>query len=123
MKTKDVQRLAANWIDVRGKFSEAYKELDELIQEEPSIAFRIIEEIHYRICSEAPDYDLMGYLAAGPLEDLLSYHGRTVIDDIEALAKEDPEFRKCLAGVWQADMEEELYARVQKAANSSWKFA
>ena len=122
MKIEEVQRLASDWIESRGKYSDAYDELDDLIQESPAAAFRVIEEIHWRICSEVPDYQLMGYLAAGPLEDLLSYHGERVIGDVEALAKEDPEFRKCLAGVWQNDMEDEMYARVQKAADSSWKF-
>ena len=41
----------------------------------------------------------IGVLAAGPIEDLIEYHGPKVIDRIEALARQDPEFRKMLRGV------------------------
>lgn len=123
MKVDEVQKLASQWIEVRGKFSEPYEKLDELIQKAPSTAFRVIEEIHWRVSSEVPDYELMGVLAAGPLEDLLAEHGELIIEDVEALAKQDPEFRKCLVGVWKNAMGDALYGRVQKAADPNWKFA
>src|ERR1700692_3998485 len=40
------------------------------------------------------------YLAAGALEHLLKRHGVLVIDRVLAAARRDPQFRRCLAGVW-----------------------
>lgn len=54
-------------------------------------------------------------LAAGPLEDLLSYAGEAYIDEIEQLAKDDPKFRSVLGGVWQNNMSDEVWERVQKS--------
>lgn len=83
----------------------------------------MIEEICHRIVTGEPDYELMGLLAAGPLEDLVAGYGDLVIAAVELLAKQDPEFRKCLAGVWRKGISDEVYARVQKAADPSWRFA
>ena len=52
----------------------------------------------------------MGMLAAGPVEDLLAHHGDEVIESIERMAKLDPEFRKCLTGVSNNSMSDELHA-------------
>ena len=72
---------------------------------------------------DKPDYELLGLLAAGHLDDLLSERGDEIIEDVEHLARIDPEFRKCLSGVWQGEMSDQLYARVQKSADPSFKFA
>ena len=58
--------------------------------------------------------DHYGVLAAGPLEDLLSWHGSAFIDRVEARAKEDPEFATLLGGVWRFEMTDEIWERVQK---------
>jgi hypothetical protein len=56
-----------------------------------------------------------GVLAAGPLEDLLSFHGAAFIDRVEALAHQNPKFAFLLGGVWQFQMSDEIWARVQLA--------
>jgi len=55
-----------------------------------------------------------GVLAAGPLEDLLSYNGPTFIDRVEVLAQQNPKFASLLGGVWQFQMNEEIWGRVQQ---------
>ena len=55
----------------------------------------------------------LGTLAAGPLEDLLSYHGNEFIERIEAEARGSPEFAWVLGGVWQSTMAEDIWQRVQ----------
>jgi len=47
----------------------------------------------------APD-DLLGAVAAGPLENVLTYHTSVVIDDVETMARRDPRFRRVLGKVW-----------------------
>jgi hypothetical protein len=53
-------------------------------------------------------------LAAGPLEDLILYHGVAFIDRIERQARLHASFRHLLGGVWEAGPKE-VWARVEKA--------
>lgn len=100
MNLSGIRRLAGQWVAVSGKYSDAWDELDRLSQEQPVIAFRVIEEIHHLLVSSKPwDMKAWGLLAAGPLERLLADNGESVINGVEALAKTDPEFRKRLSGV------------------------
>ena len=57
----------------------------------------------------------LGVLAAGPLEDLLSYHGPAFIERVEREAALNPQFASLLGGVWQFEMADEIWARVQAA--------
>jgi hypothetical protein len=56
----------------------------------------------------------LGNLAAGPLEDLLCTHGVEYIDLIEVQARSCPRFAKLLGGVWQSQMTEDIWNRVQQ---------
>lgn len=42
----------------------------------------------------------IGMFAAGPIEDLIDCHGSQVIDRLEAMAQQEPAFKKMLLGVW-----------------------
>jgi hypothetical protein len=55
-------------------------------------------------------------LSAGPLEDLLSQYGEDFIDRVEAKAKENTLFAHLLGGVWQSDMPDQIWSRV----NAVW---
>jgi len=124
VRLDDIRRLARDWIAARGEYSDAWEALDGLIQSEPKTAFRVIEEIHFHIASAEPvDYELMANLAAGPLETLLGNKGEEVISSVLALAKSDAEFRKCLAGVWQHGMSDDLYAQIRRACDHNFRFA
>src|SRR5690606_3524766 len=102
-------RLVDAWLTYQKNWW-AFGALNRLISEEPGEALKVIENIAYRA---EGSIELLGALAAGPLEDLLSEHGEKVIDEVEALAKREPAIRRCLAGVWQNSMSHELYARIQ----------
>jgi hypothetical protein len=52
-------------------------------------------------------------LSAGPLEDLLTYHGATLIDRVEAEARRNPKFASLLGGVWKNAMSDDTWRRVQ----------
>jgi len=97
----------------------AHEAMHDLIKGDPEKALRTIENIAHRA---EGDIDLLGTLAAGPLEDLLAAHGQRIIADVEAAAKRDPVIRRCLAGVWQNAMSDEIFARVQRAAEPGFKF-
>lgn len=53
-------------------------------------------------------------LAAGPLEDLLSFHGVAFIDRVETLARRSPQFASLLGEVWQFQMTDEIWHRVRQ---------
>ena len=59
-------------------------------------------------------------LAAGPLEDLLVYHGSSYIDRVEAEAMKNERFRSLLGGVWRRDMRDDVWQRVQKLHSVKW---
>jgi hypothetical protein len=120
----EIQKIAQDWVKEKGHFSEPFEKIENLIVDDPKTAFRIIEEIHYLISSQPEiDYKLMGLLAAGHLETLLCDAGVEVIEEVERLAREDDEFRKCLRGVWKSDIPDEIYARVQKQWDNNFSFA
>ena len=77
---------------------DAYLELDKLVTNEPERAWPLICEIIRRISPK--DEDLLAYVAAGPLEDLLVRHPDGFIERIEILAQNDAHFRRALSGVW-----------------------
>lgn len=76
----------------------AREDLDELIADAPERAYAIICEIIRRVLPQ--DEDILAYVAAGPLEDLLAVHGHAFIDRIEMLAQSDGHFRRAVSGVW-----------------------
>jgi hypothetical protein len=77
---------------------EASDELDDLVTDEPERAWPLICEIIRRIAPA--DEDILAYVAAGPLENLLAQHPHTVIERVEILASNDAHFRRALSGVW-----------------------
>jgi hypothetical protein len=57
---------------------------------------------------------LLYYVAAGPLEDLLAYHGPTVINQVLDAARRSALLSAALGGVWgHTRFDPEVYRRVQ----------
>jgi hypothetical protein len=84
--------------------------------EEPEIAWLAILEISRRNLTD----EQKSLLAAGPLETLLSWHGSDFIDRVESEAKSNSKFNDLLGGVWQHDMPDEIWDRIQKVRKSVW---
>lgn len=78
--------------------------------ENPELCWHAIIEI----LSRQPCEKVLGMLAAGPLEDLIEFHGPVYIDRIEAAARNDPGFRQLLTGVWESSTPE-IWCRVVTA--------
>jgi hypothetical protein len=64
----------------------------------------------------APSDKSLGFIAASPLEDLLSKHGPEFIDRVENRAAESPKFCRALGMLRRLGMSEEVWHRVQKTA-------
>lgn len=101
--------------------------LYDLLEDDPKLAWEAIKVVvgHYteedlfsKIRTEAQV--VVGQLAAGPLEDLLSERGAEFISEIEQEARKDRRFRWALGGVWQSTTPDNLWARVQKVADYSY---
>jgi len=86
--------------------------LVHLAEEEPEVAWDLIQGLIER----APADEALGWVAAGPLEDLLCHNGPAWIGRVEALARSDPRFKACLAGVpGSGRMDPDVYERVRLA--------
>jgi Family of unknown function (DUF6869) len=87
----------------------AFNELADLMRDDPDGAWQIIVELVGR----ASDEETLGYVAAGPLEDLICQHPEAMIDRVESHAGQDARFRKAIARVWGwTRMPKEIRARL-----------
>jgi hypothetical protein len=71
------------------------------------------------ILDKEPPDEVLGVLAAGPLEDLLNYHGTDYVDKIEMEARKNPEFKDLLGGVWYTK-DDELQKRLNTLIGERW---
>ena len=71
------------------------------------------------VLARNPPDKVVGMLAAGPLEDLIEYHGAEFIDRIETESRRSASFHHLLGGVWESSTPE-VWARVQKARGDHW---
>lgn len=117
----DRELLAKAWIALQHSKREqletdpnfwALEKLWDLTRKEPELCWAAILAI---VDADSSDH-ILSNIGAGPLEDLLVAHGKLLIDRVEEQAKKQPSFRRALYGVWQNDMPDDIWARVQAAA-------
>ena len=90
--------------------------MTELVSDYPDEAFSVIKELLQ--IDDSPE--VVGQVAAGPIEDLLVEHGLELIDAIEDEARKNPNFNHALGGVWQSDSLPEVWERVERVRKTSW---
>ena len=64
------------------------------------------------VLGRKPPDDVLGILAAGPLEDLIESWGPMFIDRIEVEARDNPNFHQLLRGVWPSSTPE-VWQRIE----------
>jgi len=119
--------LASTWLEKwedenprRVPIEEIGNDLDlGLPRNDPALCLATILELLSRIPADPTDRHFQ-LLAAGPLEDLLSTHGESMIEEIDSLARRNPPFRLLLNGVWQSSFNETLQARLSKYRSNPW---
>jgi hypothetical protein len=74
----------------------AWDATHELVREEPEVAWAVIRAV----LAQCNDDRMLSYVAAGPLENLMCWHGPRFIDRVEAEAAASPRFLRALGGVW-----------------------
>ena len=60
-------------------------------------------------------------LAAGPLENFLSKHGKEYLDTICIKTREDSLFRQLIRGVWTSGIDQEVCRKIEKALSKPKK--
>lgn len=83
-----------------------------LLQALPELAWEITVDIIER----APSDDALGFIAASPLEDLLSKDGPEFIDRVETRAAQNRKFARALGMLKRLEMTEDVWRRVQDSA-------
>ena len=71
------------------------------------------------LVDRAPNDEALGFVAAGPLEDLIRRHGQQFEDRLVERARRDRRFRQALRGVWGWEkVPERLRRRIQELLRS-----
>lgn len=94
----------------------SFEMMEELVEGYPEETFKIIKLILNTNVSN----DVLGCLAAGPLEELIRVHGVKMIDAKEAEAVSNIEFNKALGGVWESDIIPEIWKRIIAVRKIVW---
>ncbi|MGH6823567.1 MAG: DUF6869 domain-containing protein [Methylocella sp.] len=120
------EEIAAAWIKYSLRLVEEQGELNPnfwasdalygCVRDDPERAWQVIDKMAKLDSSER----VLAKVAAGPLEDLLVYHGEQFIDRVEQAAQIDPTFKKMLGAVWQNEIPREIWARVKAVAGPTF---
>ncbi|HYR30202.1 MAG TPA: hypothetical protein VEU30_17175, partial [Thermoanaerobaculia bacterium] len=86
----------------------AWDEMNDVVGNEPGRAWRIIRAV----VGSAPDYDVLSAIAAGPVENLISKHGDSVMPILVEEAKRSARVRICL-GATYSEFPPELDAMIE----------
>jgi hypothetical protein len=82
----------------------------------PDAAWAAIVELSRRSLADQQ----IAVLAAGPLEDLLAYHGPAFIDRVEQEARRYRAFRHLLGGVWPSSISDAVWRRIEAIRGPAW---
>ena len=120
MKNFTFDELVDTWIEYY-QYDSNSKEAEERFWALETYMDWTIDEKHeelwrftLEVLKREPSPELMNILAAGPLEDLMQDYGPLYIDRVEKEARTHVKFRKLLAGVWKADIKDDIWKRMQK---------
>jgi len=118
MKDVELEKIADNWIEAHLK--EESTEFDEIFSDDNpdeylDIILTILDKIDANI-----ENKLFSLLAAGPLEDLLQDNGTKVINRVVVLARQSPQFRKLLNGVWDSEFDKSVKLELSKYMENRW---
>ena len=117
MNTRERSKIVSDWLAIAegplpGKWTQSEEKLTRLIKDDPATAWSIVTTLIDQACSD----EAVSFLAASPLEDLLSAHGPALIEAVERRARNNRRFRDALSGLRQLRMTDEVWTRVKQAA-------
>jgi hypothetical protein len=109
LPSQTVEDVVAAWFDGEQTMFDA-------LYDSPEVAWSAILQILGRELND----EQIASLAAGPVEELLVKHGAEFIDRVVSEAERNPRFNHLLGGVWQSEMSQELWLRVQSIRKKAW---
>ncbi|GEM_PF-6058940 len=121
----DPKVVAQGWCDLQqlsGKSTEHYlgSWADDVVRTaiecDAVYAWDIIKEINKIEKKEK----ITASFAAGPVEDFLCNHANGMIEQVLLLARQDPKFNYTLGGVWQSEVDDKIWNRIEEIRNHVW---
>lgn len=125
--------LAADWIaSQRDNSEDGTGDLAQFLfldfpKNEPDVTWEVIllvvkhyPEADFYAADKTEAQTVCGVLAAGPCEDLLSFHGERFIGRFEDEARCDRRIAWTLGGMYQCFMSDEVWQRVQHVADHAY---
>lgn len=115
----NTEQIALDWIKLQythpqsAQYMQLIESTDIMIHLNVSQPSKVLDICLKILSLDASDF-IMANLGSGLLENLLNEAGLQVIDDIEALAQNNPLFRKSLMMVWQSGIPSDIWQRLQK---------
>ncbi|WP_306640641.1 DUF6869 domain-containing protein [Sanyastnella coralliicola] len=85
---------------------------DDLTYNEPHSAWEAIKMTFEKARTAE---EIVGMIAAGPLENLLTNHGEMMFSLVAEYTKANPNFKNCLRGVW-LEKSNTVYEKFQRLA-------
>jgi len=123
MSVPDLDNAIANYFDYWEKLSSASRSdrleaqhgdrlddwLSEAIHSRDGRADEAVWAVVLALVEAVPDDKALGYVAAGPLEDLAWYHGEQFGERLVERTRADPKFRTAMSGILGWDRVVEPY--------------
>jgi hypothetical protein len=93
------------WADSIVRGGELATNAHDLLSELSGEGHPATVDILQALVDEAATDDELGFIGAGPLEDLLSHdgHGLRFVDEVAKRARQQPRFRLAVASLWLSD--------------------
>jgi len=108
--SSEIRELAEGWLTKQvGDWTEDDERLYAILHSEPDRALSVI----FAAMQLTDDEQILGNLAAGPVEDFLGVHGETYLDTFHKLALEHRRLREVLDGVWQGSMPKRVWHKIE----------
>jgi hypothetical protein len=123
MEIEEINEIADAWIAAQNFEGGASKSPDwwavdkemEWGFDDPETLWTFIQIVNSR--ENTPK--VVAILAAGPVENLIAYHGEEYIDRIIEFARKDPKFNYVLGGVWESGTKE-VWEKILEIRNHVW---
>jgi hypothetical protein len=122
MNEEEMQELVESWIKAteadfdsgdKDRFGWAIDEMLDLPRVEPEMAWEII----MMIINKKPSPKVISQLGAGPLEDIMVYHGNNFMEKIENMVAKNDLFKECMKSVWLDEDDLASYKKFYELAN------
>lgn len=99
-----------------GRENPYWNRLLDLVLDRPEEAWAVV----LQIIDISDDSKVIENVSAGPLEDLLAFHGDMLIARIAEEAEQNERLRFALGGVWRNNISEEVWQIIEKLRSSKW---